>query len=351
MKAAVLKTNKKIVIEEIPISDPNPNECQISIKAAGVCSSDIQRSFKKGAYSYPLVMGHEFSGEVIKLGEDVTDFAKGDRVAVYPLLPCFKCEACNQKIYAQCKEYDYFGSRRNGAFCQFLNINTWNLVKIPKEVSFKNAAASEPLSVGIHALKRGDFFNNPPKNLVIIGAGFIGILTAMIASKLSSDTEITIIDRNQFKLDLLKKLEIETLFIKTENHWKTLLKQKRSFELVIEATGDPSVYQKSIELTKHSGTLVLMGNISGDLKIKKEVVSSILRKEMQIRGAWNSDFNSEKQDDWKMALSVMKEGLNPSELITREVSLEELPIVLEKLYFHKERKEEVQIIKAMVTTF
>ena len=90
---------------------------------------------------------------------------------------------------------------------------------------------------------------------------------------------------------------------------------------------------------------------TGDLKIKKEVVSSILRKEMQIRGTWNSDFNSEKQDDWKMALSVMKEGLNPSELITREVSLEELPIVLEKLYFHKERKEEVQIIKAMVTTF
>ena len=173
----------------------------------------------------------------------------------------------------------------------------------------------------------------------------------MIASKLSADTEITIIDRNQFKLDLLKELEIETLFIKTENHWKTLLTQKRSFELVIEATGDPSVYQKSIELTKHSGTLVLMGNISGDLKIKKEVVSSILRKEMQIRGAWNSDFNSEKQDDWKMALSVMKEGLNPSELITREVSLEELPIVLKKLYFHKERKEEVQIIKAMVTTF
>ena len=85
MKAAVLKTNKKIVIEEIPISDPNPNECQISIKAAGVCSSDIQRSFKKGAYSYPLVMGHEFSGEVIKLGEDVTDFVKGDRVAVFPL--------------------------------------------------------------------------------------------------------------------------------------------------------------------------------------------------------------------------------------------------------------------------
>ena len=77
----------------------------------------------------------------------------------------------------------------------------------------------------------------------------------------------------------------------------------------------------------------------------------ILRKEMQIRGTWNSDFNSEKQDDWKMALSIMKEGLNPSELITKEVSLEELPIVLEKLYFHKERKEEVQIIKAMVTTF
>ena len=87
----------------------------VQVAYAGICNSDIQRSFGGGAYHYPLIMGHEFSGAV-KESFAGSRFSAGDRVVVYPLLPCHTCEACQTGDYAQCLDYDYFGSRRPGGF-------------------------------------------------------------------------------------------------------------------------------------------------------------------------------------------------------------------------------------------
>lgn len=115
MQAVVLHSNKHLQLESIPLHTPNSNECQIRVAATGVCSSDIFRSFDNGAYFYPLIMGHELSGEITKVGSNVNErFKVNDKVAVYPLIPCKICEHCINKSFIHCKNYDYYGSRCHG---------------------------------------------------------------------------------------------------------------------------------------------------------------------------------------------------------------------------------------------
>ena len=184
MKVVILKGNKNLVVEDKPLSDLEDKYCRIKIHNVGLCSSDIERSYGNGAYFYPLIMGHEISGEIYEVGININGYSPGDRVAVFPLIPCFNCESCNKEIYAQCHDYSYYGSRTDGGYAEYLDVPEWNLLKLPDNITFQDAALIEPLSVVVHALKRFNMINhidnNSIGNTVIIGAGFLGILAVQI---------------------------------------------------------------------------------------------------------------------------------------------------------------------------
>ena len=104
------------------------NEIEISIVKAGICSSDVQRSMDNGAYNYPLIMGHELAGIISKIGnENEDDFSVGEKVSIFPLLPCFGCNFCSKKLYSLCLNYSYYGSRCNGGFAEKIIVKKWNL--------------------------------------------------------------------------------------------------------------------------------------------------------------------------------------------------------------------------------
>lgn len=108
MKAIVLESNGKLVYKDVPVSEVKEDECLIKIKSAEICHSDISRAFENGAYHYPLIMGHEFAGEVVECGPVVSGFSRGRGVAVFPLLPCFECNSCREQRWVHCSNYDYF---------------------------------------------------------------------------------------------------------------------------------------------------------------------------------------------------------------------------------------------------
>ena len=193
MKAVILKKNKKLIIINKPLSGLKNNYCRVKIQNVGLCSSDIQRSHSSGAYYYPIIMGHEISGEIAAVGKNIANYSVGDRVSVFPLLPCFNCEACEREIYAQCYDYSYFGSRTDGGYAEYLDVPEWNLLKLPDDVSFQDAALIEPLSVVVHALKRINLIksNNKdtPDSTVVIGAGFLGLLAVQILRMKFPDLE------------------------------------------------------------------------------------------------------------------------------------------------------------------
>jgi len=351
MKAVILKDNKKLNIIDKPLEKLNSNLCRIKIQNVGLCSSDIQRSHGGGAYFYPLIMGHEISGKIVEIGKNIANYSVGDRIAVFPLLPCFKCEPCNRETYAQCYDYSYFGSRTDGGYAEYLDVPEWNILKLPENVSFQDAALIEPLSVVVHALKRVRLLNinseNIPGKTIIIGAGFLGLLAVQILRSKFPDIDLTIIDRNAFKLDMAGKFVNKKIQLDNSDEWLDFL-NKYSFQYVIEATGSPEAFKNSISLAANRGSILWMGNITNKLTLQKDLVSALLRKELSIIGTWNSIYRPQKPDDWNDSIKFIQNGVRPSRLVTHWISLDKLPDTLKKLYDHKRRKKKFDAIKVMV---
>ncbi len=354
MRVAVLKANREIILENRQIPLLQKDECTVRIAYAGVCSSDIFRSFEGGAYYYPLVMGHELAGEIVELGESSRDLRVGQRVTIFPLKPCFQCPSCMTDSFAQCHKYDYYGSRSDGGYSEYLNVKKWNILPIPDGVSLKDAALTEPVSVVLHALRSIGFLGNlstinNAQKVGIIGAGFLGLLAVQILRHLHPKLEITVFDRNVFKLEIARKVGGLTVTIGEAEDWADYINQTPVlFDYVLEISGAPENFARSIEIARHSGKVVWMGNITGDLLIPKKSVSSILRKELHISGTWNSSYKSFEGDDWQTALELMKGGIKPSDLVTHWATLENVAGYISKMHAHKVLGERFEHIKCMI---
>jgi len=342
MKTVQLESNKVLKVLDQRVPEISDDECLVKIKICGVCSSDIYRAFENGAYFYPLIMGHEISGQICMVGEKVNNFIVGDDVSVFPLIPCFRCQSCKTKQYATCSKYKYYGSRNSGGFCEYIAIKEWNLIKI-NSIGYKNGALLEPLSVVVHGIKKASLLD---KNIMIdkmkicvIGSGFLGLLMSEIIFNKLSNCKIHILDRNQFKLDYLSHSDrITTHCLDDSEKWEYFIENsKNSFDYIFELSGNEINFSRSILLSKPNGKILWLGNIQSNLLIEKTLVSSILRKELQIIGSWNSHFKH-KNDDWLDAIKLIEQGyVNPSKYITQSILLDELPLTLKKMYDHKKR--------------
>lgn len=117
MKAALLYGDEDIRYEDVEVPEVKTGMVKVRVRACGICGSDVPRVFNKGAFYYPIILGHEFSGEVVEVADDVTSVKVGDCVVGAPLVPCMKCDDCLRGDYASCKKYSFMGSKQSGAFC------------------------------------------------------------------------------------------------------------------------------------------------------------------------------------------------------------------------------------------
>ncbi len=350
MRSVVLVENGRFTVGQRPDTRPASDECLIRIHAAGICSSDVPRAFGRGAYSYPLVMGHELAGTVEACGSDVAAFRTGDRVTVFPLLPCFQCDACAREAYAQCRSYSYYGSRRDGGFAERLCVKAWNLLKVPDSVSLDDAALTEPTAVIVHALGRlGLLVGLPAGELCILGSGFLGLIAVQALRTLNPALKVTVVDRNGWKLARAAEQGAATVELKTEADWNDFsISHNARFPLVLEAAGAPETFAHTLKLAAPSGRVAWMGNISGDLHLPQKDVSAVLRKELTIVGCWNSEYHGDKASDWTRTLDLMANGLKPSTLVNLEVDLDGLPDAIARLDAHKRRITDARLIKVLV---
>ncbi|WP_161969332.1 MULTISPECIES: alcohol dehydrogenase catalytic domain-containing protein [Campylobacter] len=290
MKKLVLEDVKKISIQigEIPKLD-DVNNVLINIKACGICSSDYSRIYEKGAYKYPLILGHEFSGVVKDIYRNIKNIKKGDRVAVFPLKPCFKCDNCHQKLYAQCSSYGYYGSREDGGLQEFLAVPEWNIISIDN-IPYDIAALIEPASVALHAIKKVNIENHD--KILILGSGIIGILTGLLLREMGINNFYYVV-RNHNKNEILRLFNFQSIDYSYKNN---------DFNIVFECVGSNESLENSIKFLKTKSTLVLVGNPESDMLIKRDVYWKILRMELNIIGIWNSYFPCE----WQEVVKIMK---------------------------------------------
>lgn len=312
MKAVVLEENNKLIYKDVPNPSLNSGEVLLEIKACGICSSDFSRVYSNGAYFYPIILGHEFSGKIIECANDVDRNLVGKKAVVYPLLPCNECEFCKEKSYAQCKNYSYFGSRQNGAMAEYIAVPIWNLKIIPDDLSCLVASVCEPTAVAIHAIKKINAIQN--KKICIIGTGIIGIICGLYAKALGAN--VTLMVRNNEKKTFLKELKFDN-FISEDS--------ENSYDYVIECVGSNSSINTSLKIIKPHGQIVLVGNPAENVvELLKNNYWKILRSEVNLQGVWNSSFKNTPIDDWDVALDFLSKQQNiVQKLITHKYKLED----------------------------
>ncbi len=318
MMAASLHAVGDLRYEEVDIPQCGEAEVLVKIKSCGICGSDIDRVFVHGTYHFPTIPGHEFAGQVIY---DATGEYTGKRVAIFPVLPCFACDMCAEENYAQCRHYDYYGSRRDGGYAEYIAVKKWNLVELPDNVSYEEGAMCEPVSVALHAVKKLELQKN--ETLLITGAGPIGLIAGMWARSLGV-SKISYMDIDADKNAFAKALGFE------EYDGKTLV------DAALEGTGASSAITAVINGVNPFGRLVLMGNPARDISLTAKDYQNILRKELKIDGTWNSAYAS-RDNNWQQSLQAISEGkLNIRQLITHRPSLSE---TLKTIEMMRDRQE------------
>ena len=336
-----LVNNKKLVYSSRILPKLQKDKVRVRIKAVGVCASDVPRAFYNGAYNYPLVMGHEISGIIFK--SNSSKFKKNQRVSIFPMIPCQKCEYCKLQKFNICKSYSYYGSRQDGGFAEFIDVNPWNIVKLPNKFNFNDAFAMEPSAVALNTVNKTFNINPGKKKILVVGSGFIGLLITKIIEIKFKKSDISLTDRNKHKLNLLSKNIKKYL-----NNKKTINKFVSKFDYIIDTTGNDKVLNEILKFSKNHGTISLMGNIGSNVTFDKQSINSILRKELKILGVWNSNFKNFHQDDWIDVIKLMKKGLKPSDYISHIINLKSLPIYLKKLYLKKLKKNNFKYLKVLV---
>ena len=334
MRAQVLHEINKLMYEEVPDPEPKEGEVLVKVRAAGVCGSDIPRIYRTGAHRMPLIPGHEFAGEVVETGSGVTQTWIGKRVGIFPLIPCKNCAMCRAGHYELCRDYDYIGSRRDGAFAEYVTVPEWNLMELPDQVTFAQAAMMEPMAVAVHAMRRG-LSKADNLSVAVLGLGTIGTLLAMFLRE-SGVKELYVIGNKE-----PQRKRMELLGIPAGNYcdgkkedpvkWLSERTESRSgADVVFECVGTDQACRQALGLAAPMGTVVLVGNPSGDMRLLQNDYWKILRNQLTVTGTWNSAFGENTGNDWGYVLKKLEGGrISPEKLITQTFPLKELPVGLQ----------------------
>lgn len=331
MKAVVLEAPNTLAYRDIP--DPAPfgaKPVRVRIGAVGVCGSDVLRYGRGKAYHYPLVLGHEFSGVVDQVPEG-SGLRPGQKVAVFPCLPDPADPLTRVGEYVLGSGYDYYGSRRDGAMAEWLWVPEDNLIPVPDSVPLVHAAIVEPAAVALHGVLKLDV--PASASALVIGAGPIGALAAQWL-RIRGVTRVLVADVDARKRELMADLGFETVDASSGDTVEQVMERTggRGVDIAVEASGLPVTLQQAVTVAATFGQVLLLGDVSGDVTLPRELVSSVLRREVRILGTWNSKIAPAGHSEWEMVVDHVARGdLRVAPLISHAPSLAEAPDVFEDL--------------------
>lgn len=341
MKAIVMHAIKDLKVTEVKKPSPKADEVLLKIYAVGVCGSDIPRINKKGSHVLPIIPGHEFAGQIVEIGTNVTGWKINDKATAAPLIPCNKCNWCKQGIYSLCEDYKYYGSRNNGAFAEYLAVKSANLVKLDKNLPYDWGATIDPAANAIHAFLRADVTKND--TLTVFGMGSIGLFAVQYA-KVIGIKNIISIDVNDKKLEAAKESGANHVINSRKEDVSEKVKEYTNGEgssVVFDMSGSPIAQVQALQVARKMGRIVYLGISNSNLDYPKDAVEKILREQLSIMGSWNSFSNPFPGREWTEAADLMSQRkLNPDKIITQKLELDDVPETFRKLdeepfYFNK----------------
>ncbi|MDB0048502.1 L-idonate 5-dehydrogenase [Pseudomonadota bacterium] len=317
MKALKIHGAMDLRIEDFHLEELTPNQVQISVAMGGICGTDLHY-YKHGGFGQiklrePMVLGHEVSGHISKLGSKVTNLAIGQLVSVSPSRPCNNCEFCLKGSQNHCLNMQFYGSAMpfphiQGAFRETLIAEDYQC--IPADgLSAGEAAMAEPLAVCLHAINQaGNIFG---KKILITGSGPIGTLCVLSARRAGAE-KIVVTDISDNVLDFSNSVGADMIINTLTNYDQLEQFQvgKGAFDFAIECSGSASGINDAIKSLKPKGTLIQLG-LGGDILMPLVAVTT---KELNIKGSFR--FHSEFQLAVKM---MQKKLIDVNPLITHKI--------------------------------
>ncbi|MHC0039061.1 galactitol-1-phosphate 5-dehydrogenase [Pseudoneobacillus sp. C159] len=341
MKAVKLYEPGNLKVEEVEVPDILENEVLVEVKAVGVCGSDIPRALYKGAYYQGLTLGHEFSGVITKIGKSVEEWKVGDRVTVAPLVPCMTCDQCQRGEYSLCSDYNYYGSRTDGAMAKYIKVNPKNLVQLPDNVSFEAGAMVDPAANAVHGLWAGNLKKGD--KVAVFGLGAIGLFAVQL-SKIFGASQVVAVDIHDEKLQLAEELGADITINSRLHNPTQFIKEKLNYiDFAIDTSGSPIAQDQAVASCGKHGRVVFLGISNQGLELSSESVNRILRHELTIRGSWNSFSAPFPGREWTYTTELMGEGkLITEPVVSHRFSIDEAPEV-----FNRIRNKEILFNKIM----
>ncbi len=320
---AVIKEKKgynSITYKDIPKPIINDDEVLIKVKAAGICGSDIHIFHDEHPYWPPVVLGHEFSGVIEKVGKNIINFKVGDRVtSENHLRVCGICRFCRLGLIHLCSSRRAAGYGIDGAMADFIKLPELLLHKLPEGISFIEGAIIEPTSTVTHAIiERGKI--GPQEIVVVIGPGPIGLIAAQVAKACGVKKVVIcgITEDMNHRLSVAKELNIDFIVNVDETDLRKLIlsqTNKYGADSVVECSGSESGVNLAVDILAKNGKLIGMGLFGKDLlKFKWD---QIIYKELNIIPSMSSTFSS-----WNYAISMLDNGkLNLKKIVSHTIPM------------------------------
>jgi len=325
MQAYVISRPLKGEIIEIDTPKPKRGWVLVKVTYAGVCGTDVHIFRGEVSVPLPLVPGHEFSGVVEEVGEGVDGLEKGDKVTVDPNVSCGKCYYCRRGMSHFCEYWWAVGVHRQGAFAEYVAVPQRNIYKLPDKLSLRAAALTEPLSCCIHGQDRAEIKHGD--TVLILGAGPIGLLHLQLA-RLRGAADIIVADIVDWKLSVAERLGADLTVNPAKESLAKVVREYtggRGVNVAIEAAGSVEAFKAGLKALDFGGTLVVFG-VAPESAVANLRPFEVYAKELKIVGAKINPYTTER------ALKLLSSGkIKVDELVTHEISLEELPAYMEKL--------------------
>lgn len=314
---ALVKTEATVglTLQEMPMPTLGPRDVRIKIKKAAICGTDLHiynwDEWAKKHIKLPLIVGHEFTGEIVEVGNDALPFFKiGDRVSGEGHISCEHCRNCRAGRAHLCRHNVSVGVTRNGAFAEYIVIPSTNAYLIPATITDTQAAILDPLGNATHTALSYDLVG---EDVLITGAGPVGLLAAAVARHVGARF-VVITDTNEYRLKLAEKMGVTLAVNPTHTSLSDVMKKlgmKEGFDVGLEMSGNPQAFNAMIEHINHAGKIALLGFLPNTTTIDW---STVIMKGVNIKGI----YGREMYDTWYKMITMLQSGLEIKPVITHE---------------------------------
>ncbi|HZW90253.1 MAG TPA: L-threonine 3-dehydrogenase [Myxococcaceae bacterium] len=313
MRALVkAKAEQGIWMQDVPVPEIGPNDVLIKVRKASICGTDVHiwnwDAWAQKTIKVPMVIGHEFMGEIAKLGAEVTGFQVGERVSGEGHITCGHCRNCRAGKRHLCRNTVGLGVNRPGCFAEYVSLPAFNVFRVPKEIPDEIASFFDPLGNAVHTALSFDLVG---EDVLITGAGPIGVMAAAISKHVGA-RHVAVTDVNPYRLDLARRMgATRAVDVRSQTLGDVMqsLGMTEGFDVGMEMSGNGQAFRDLLAVMNHGGRVAILGIPPNEVSIDW---NQVIFKGLVLKGV----YGREMFETWYKMVAMLQSGLDVAPVVT-----------------------------------